>query len=76
MAGRERAEDHRVGPGELPIAVQAHPSRHPDLLLDWQGSGVGYVDTLSEVSTTGFTLVSGNAADNYYVNWLAVANNT
>jgi hypothetical protein len=41
-----------------------------------QGSGVGYVDTLSEVSTTKSTLVSGNAADNYYVNWLAVANNT
>jgi len=41
-----------------------------------QGQGVGYVETLSDVSTTGFTLVSGNAANNYYVMWLAVANNT
>lgn len=41
-----------------------------------QGSEVGHVETLSDVSTTGFTLVSGNAADNYYVMWLAVANNT
>lgn len=41
-----------------------------------QGSEVGHVETLSDVSTSGFTFVSGNAADNYYVNWLAVANNT
>ncbi|AGA28446.1 H-type lectin domain-containing protein [Singulisphaera acidiphila] len=42
----------------------------------WAGQGqeVGHTDTLSSVTTTGFTVVSANQAANYYVMWLAVAN--
>lgn len=39
----------------------------------WQGSagGVGVSETITAISTAQFTVASGNAAPNYYVNWIA-----
>jgi hypothetical protein len=62
---------------EIPIQFQVAYSSTPVVLLTpfWEGQNsqvLGGVETLTAVSTTGFTLVSGNAAPNYYVMWLAV----
>jgi hypothetical protein len=41
----------------------------------WQGAtgGVSFAETISAISLDQFTVVSGNAAANYYVNWIACA---
>lgn len=37
-----------------------------------QDSQVSYVETISNITRNGFTVVSDNYADNYYVNWIAI----
>jgi len=39
---------------------------------DGQGEAVGFIETLERVKHDGFRLVSGNAAENDYVSWVAV----
>ncbi len=39
---------------------------------DGQGAEVGHVETLEQVTHGEFKLVSGNAADNYFVSWVAI----
>ncbi|MGH3546239.1 MAG: H-type lectin domain-containing protein [Mycobacteriales bacterium] len=38
-----------------------------------QDQGVGNVETISEISTKDFTVVSGNHAANYFLQWIAVS---
>ena len=38
----------------------------------WPNGGVGHAETLQQVDTRGFSLISGNAAHNYFVNWVAI----
>jgi hypothetical protein len=58
-----------LGPGVL--------FEYPPLVLvtpRWEGenSEVGHSETIDTVQNDGFTVVSGNAAGNYYVNWIAI----
>jgi hypothetical protein len=49
----------------------------PNVVLTshWNGqhAEVGHVETIDEITTSHFKVVSGNGADNYYVQWIAVA---
>ncbi len=56
------------------IYFQSGFSGIPTVLLtsEWPSGGVGYVETLKSVSGSGFSVHSGNQADNYYVNWVAI----
>ncbi|MES0492106.1 MAG: hypothetical protein ABUK01_19110 [Leptospirales bacterium] len=38
-----------------------------------QNQQVANVDTISDISKSAFTVVSGNQASNYYVNWIAIS---
>ncbi len=63
-------------PGELRIRFSRNFPSPPVVVVSpfWRGQGsqVGYVETINSVSRNGFTVVSNNAANNYYVNWIAV----
>lgn len=62
--------------GELRIRFNRRFSRTPIVVVSprWQGQNaqVSFVETISDVTTSGFTVVSDNAAGNYFVNWIAV----
>lgn len=62
-------------PGELRINFSRNFSRRPVVVVSpfWRGqnSQVGFVETINNISRTGFSVVSNNAADNYFVSWIA-----
>ncbi|SMB87328.1 H-type lectin domain-containing protein [Desulfonispora thiosulfatigenes DSM 11270] len=62
--------------GELNIRFNRRFSSPPIVIVTsyWKGQGsqVSFVDTVTRVNRNGFTVVSDNAASNYYVNWVAV----
>jgi len=66
---------NRTGP--LRIRFNRRFSRVPTVVVApfWQGQNtqVSFVETITDVTTSGFTVVSNNAANNYYVNWIAVS---
>jgi hypothetical protein len=37
-----------------------------------QTNAVGYIETVTNVTTESFTVSSSNHASNYYVNWIAI----
>lgn len=39
---------------------------------EWPNAGVGFVDTIHDVTGNGFSVHSGNQAPNYWVNWTAI----
>lgn len=63
--------------GALRIRFNRRFSRVPTVVVSpfWQGQNaqVAFVDTITDVTTTGFTVVSDNAANNFYINWIAVS---
>ncbi|NLY44245.1 MAG: hypothetical protein GX066_09860 [Clostridiaceae bacterium] len=65
--------------GRLSIQFRKNFTRPPVVVISpyWRGQGsqVGYVETIESVSRNGFTVVSNNAADNYYINWIAIQEN-
>jgi hypothetical protein len=62
--------------GALTVKFKARFADPPVVVLTpyWEGqnSGVGFIETLDKVTHSEFTLVSGNAAENYFVSWLAI----
>jgi hypothetical protein len=40
---------------------------------DKQPNGVGYVETIVKITKNYFEIVSGNAGENYFVNWMALS---
>lgn len=62
--------------GELRIRFNRRFSRTPIVVVSpfWRGQNaqVGHIETITEVNTNGFTVVSDNAANNYFVNWIAI----
>jgi hypothetical protein len=40
---------------------------------DKQHQQVGGGETIDEITTTGFTVISGNSAPNYYIEWIAIS---
>lgn len=64
-------------PGSGPLRVyfpQAFNSTPNVVISPWwndQNAGVGAVDTITNVTPTYFELTSPNAAQNYFVNWMA-----
>jgi len=62
--------------GALRINFSRRFSRTPTVVVSplWRGQNaqVAFVETITDVSNTGFTVVSDNAANNYYVSWIAV----
>lgn len=38
---------------------------------DKQPNGVGYIETITKITLNYFEIVSGNAGENYFVNWMA-----
>jgi len=65
--------------GRLRIQFRRNFTRVPVVVISpfWRGQGsqVGYVETIESVDRNGFTVVSNNAADNYYINWIAIQEN-
>lgn len=61
--------------GALRIEFNRRFPRVPTVVVSpfWRGQNaqVGFVETITSVTTTGFTVVSNNAAPNYFVNWIA-----
>jgi hypothetical protein len=56
-----------------------HPFHHiPTVVVaphyQFQGDEVGHAETIDGISPVEFTVVSGNAAPNYYVQWIAISN--
>jgi len=41
-----------------------------------QGSEVGHAETIDTITHADFTVVSGNGAPNYFVQWIAISNET
>lgn len=66
---------NRTGP--LRIRFNRRFSRVPTVVVApfWRGQNaqVAFIETITDVTTTGFTVVSDNAANNYFVNWIAVS---
>ena len=64
--------------GSLRIRFNKNFTKAPTVVVSsfWKGqnSQVGHVETIDSVNRNGFTVVSNNAADNYYVSWIAVQN--
>jgi hypothetical protein len=62
--------------GALTVEFKRRFADPPVVILtpfwDGQGDGVGFIETLDHVSHGEFRLVSGNAADNYFVSWVAI----
>lgn len=62
--------------GKFRIRFSRTFPRPPVVIISpyWKGqeSQVGFVETINSVSRNGFTVVSRNAANNYYINWVAV----
>lgn len=62
--------------GELSIRFNRRFSSPPTVIVTsyWPGRNleVGHVETVSRVNRNGFSVVSDNAADDYYVNWVAI----
>lgn len=67
---------NKTGGGMLRVYFPNSWSSPPLVFLSpwWndQNAGVGYIETVSNVTADYFELVSGNAAPNYFVNWMAV----
>lgn len=59
---------------DIRISFPAAFSSIPAVVVtsEWSNAGVGYVDTIYNVTTTGFNVHSGNRAPNYYVDWHAI----
>jgi hypothetical protein len=56
-----------------------HPFQHvPTVVVSshWQnqGSEVGHTETIDTITPVEFTVVSGNAAPNYFIQWIAISN--
>lgn len=64
--------------GSLRIRFNRRFSRVPTVVVSpfWRGQNaqVAFIETITDVTTSGFTVVSDNAANNYFVNWIAVSN--
>jgi hypothetical protein len=62
--------------GALTVTFKNKFADPPVVLLtpywDGQGAEVGHVETLEKVTHSEFKLVSDNAAENYYVSWVAI----
>ena len=63
--------------GALRIRFNRRFNRVPTVVVTpfWRGQNaqVAFIETITDVTTTGFTVVSDNAANNYFVNWIAVS---
>lgn len=72
QAGRAQ----KAGAGKLTIDFPKPFSKIPIVVVSpfWQnvGAQVGNIETIDTVSLESFTIVSNNAATNYYVNWIAI----
>ena len=67
----------KAGTGIVTINFPTPFSQIPVVVVSpfWQnqGSAVGAIETIDTVSLESFSVASGNAASNYYVNWIAIA---
>jgi hypothetical protein len=67
---------HKPKVGALTVTFKEKFADPPAVLLTpfWDGDGreVSHVETLEKVTHGEFKLVSDNAADNYYVSWVAI----
>lgn len=55
------------------VSFQNRFSHDPAIVVtsEWNRGGVGYVETLHDVTPDGFEVHSSNRASDYYVNWIA-----
>lgn len=67
----------KAGVGKLTINFPKPFNVIPVVVVSpfWQnvGAQVGNIETIDTVSRESFSLVSGNAGTNYFVNWIAIA---
>lgn len=62
--------------GRLRVQFTKNFTRPPIVVISpfWRGQGsqIGYVETIDSVTRNNFTVVSNNAAENYFINWIAI----
>ena len=67
---------HKPKEGSITVSFKVRFADPPAVLLTphWAGEGkeVAYVETLEKVTHSEFKLVSTNAAENYFVSWVAI----
>jgi len=66
---------NKTAVGQLTVVFPEPFSTVPTVTLTpyWQhGAPVGSIETVNQVDKSGFTLNSGNADSNYFVNWVAI----
>jgi hypothetical protein len=70
------ATTNKTAAGTMVIPFGMNFSVQPVVTLTpfWRGSGqqVGAIDTVTALSVDQFSVTSGNAAANYFVNWTAI----
>jgi hypothetical protein len=72
----ERGIANKTSVGKLTIRFTTPFNNIPGVVVSpyWKGQGeqVGDSETIMAVTRRNFTVVSGNAANNYFVSWIAV----
>jgi hypothetical protein len=73
LAGRHQ----KPTPGPLVIEITDSPfAAAPFVTISpfWNGAGgaVGSIDTITDIQPDAFTVTSQNAAQNFYIDWIAV----
>ncbi len=63
---------------EVPISFGTRFTTEPivSLTAEWVSGGVGKVETIKTINVENCIIWSGNAAANYYVNWIAIGEGT
>jgi hypothetical protein len=68
---------NKTAAGSLVITFESPFVTMPEIVVSpfWKnsGQGVGYIETITSISLESFTINSGNAASNYFVTWIAIA---
>jgi hypothetical protein len=66
----------KANTGKLTIKFPVPFQQTPNVIIShyWEkaDAGVGCVDTIDTIYLDSFTVISQNAATNYYVNWIAI----
>lgn len=68
---------NKTAEGPLVITFESPFVTMPEIVVSpfWKnsGQGVGYIETITSISLESFTINSKNAASNYFVTWIAIA---
>jgi hypothetical protein len=73
----QHGKAQKIGSGNLQVFFDQPFSQLPTVVVSpfWSGKNqqVGFIETITSISTTDFTITSENHDTIYYVQWIAVA---